>query len=148
MNDYREYLRSIPKVDEVMKIKKLADLAEQGSRTEAVETVRRLTEKLRREILCAAADVETDGQKSGDSQAFCIPTAEELAEQAAALLEKQPGTHLRRVINATGVVLHTNLGRAVLPETAVRAAAEAAGYTTNLEYDLENGTRGSRDAHV
>ena len=148
MNDYREYLRSIPKVDEVMKIKKLADLAEQGSRTEAVETVRSLTEKLRQKILSAAADAETNGQKSGDSQAFCIPTAEELADQAAALLEKQPGAHLRRVINATGVVLHTNLGRAVLPETAARAAAEAAGYPSNLEYDLDNGTRGSRHAHV
>ena len=138
MDDYREYLRSIPKVDEVMKIKKLADLAEQGSRTEAVETVRSLTEKLRHQILRAAADTGTNGQKSGDSRAFCIPTAEELAEQAAALLEKQPGTHLRRVINATGVVLHTNLGRAVLPETAVRAAAEAAGFSSNLEYDLDN----------
>ena len=148
MDDYREYLRSIPKVDEVMKIKKLADLAEQGSRTEAVETVRSLTEKLRHQILRAAADTGTNGQKRGDSRAFCIPPAEELAEQAAALLEKQPGTHLRRVINATGVVLHTNLGRAVLPETAVRAAAEAAGFSSNLEYDLDNGTRGSRHAHV
>ena len=63
MDDYREYLRSIPKVDEVMKIKKLADLAEKGSRTEAVETVRRLTEKLRREILVQLRPGETPASR-------------------------------------------------------------------------------------
>ena len=144
MDDYRSLLRSIPKVDEVMKIKNLADLAEQGSRTEVVETVRWMTEKLRLRILGAAADVSD----RGDSPAICVPSAEELAEQAVKYLEKRPETHLRRVINATGVVLHTNLGRAVLPETAARAAAEAARCPSNLEYDLENGERGSRYAHV
>ncbi|MBI3982213.1 MAG: L-seryl-tRNA(Sec) selenium transferase [Gemmatimonadetes bacterium] len=54
---------------------------------------------------------------------------------------------LTRVINATGVVLHTNLGRAPLAAAATTALAEAAGYST-LEYDLEDGTRGSRQDHV
>lgn len=142
MEDFRAYLRSIPKVDEVMKVKKLADLAEQGSRTEAVETVRRMTEELRQKILRAA-----EGKTSGGNE-LCVPSAEELAALAAEALKAQPARHLRRVINATGIVLHTNLGRAVLPEAAVRAAAEAAGLPSNLEYDLEEGGRSSRHSHV
>jgi L-seryl-tRNA(Ser) seleniumtransferase len=67
----------------------------------------------------------------------------DVAELAASLA--QP--HLRRVINATGVVLHTNLGRAPLAEPAAAAALEAArGYST-LEYDLARGARGSRHDH-
>ncbi|MFL5868829.1 MAG: L-seryl-tRNA(Sec) selenium transferase [Thermoleophilaceae bacterium] len=55
---------------------------------------------------------------------------------------------LRRVINATGVIVHTNLGRAPLPQEAARAAGEAGSGYTNLEYDLEAGKRGSRQDHV
>jgi L-seryl-tRNA(Ser) seleniumtransferase len=54
---------------------------------------------------------------------------------------------LKRVINATGVVLHTNLGRAPLADTAIRAVEGALGYST-LEFDLEGGTRGSRQDHI
>lgn len=56
--------------------------------------------------------------------------------------------HLRRVINGTGVVLHTNLGRALLSETAINQVIEAAACYTNLEYDIEGGQRGSRHSHV
>ena len=142
MEDYRAYLRSIPKVDEVMKVKALADLAELGFRAEAVELVRQMTEGLRQKILSAA---EAEADSAND---IYVPSAEKLAVQAAEALNKRPPRHLRRVINATGVVLHTNLGRAVLPEAAVRAAAEAAGFPSNLEYDLESGGRGSRHSHV
>jgi L-seryl-tRNA(Ser) seleniumtransferase len=78
-------------------------------------------------------------------------SAPEPGELAAAVAERAArlaAPSLRRVINATGVVLHTNLGRAPLPAAAVeRVAAVAAGYS-NLEYDIESGRRGTRAAHL
>ena len=78
-----------------------------------------------------------------------IPEAAEAVEAfaASALLSQSRGS-LRPVINATGVVIHTNLGRAPLAEAAIaRMTGMARGYS-NLEYDLETGTRGSRTVHA
>jgi L-seryl-tRNA(Ser) seleniumtransferase len=72
----------------------------------------------------------------------------DLTSRARRLLAELERPSLRRVINATGVIVHTNLGRAPLPEAARAAiAATTAGYS-NLELDLETGARGSRHAHV
>ncbi len=75
-------------------------------------------------------------------------TASEIAESAQRALEEQLRPPLRRVINATGVVIHTNLGRAPVSEAAARAMSEAAGGYSNLEYDLDRGVRGSRANHL
>ncbi len=76
-----------------------------------------------------------------------VPDVTELAQQAQRLLDAQmPG--LRPLFNLTGVVLHTNLGRAVLAEAAVDAAVQAMRHAVALEYDLANGTRGERDDHL
>jgi L-seryl-tRNA(Ser) seleniumtransferase len=86
---------------------------------------------------------------SGAGHATEAGEIDRLIEEAAALrLAREGEPSLRRVINATGVVLHTNLGRAPLGrQAAARVAALAAGYT-NLEYDIANGTRGRRDMHA
>ncbi|MFA9432874.1 L-seryl-tRNA(Sec) selenium transferase [Egicoccus sp. AB-alg2] len=76
-----------------------------------------------------------------------VPRAEELLTAADEALHDRRAGRLTRVVNATGVVLHTNLGRAPLSAAARAAVADAAGYTT-LEYDLQRGTRGSRTRHV
>jgi L-seryl-tRNA(Ser) seleniumtransferase len=71
-----------------------------------------------------------------------------IAREAVARAEERLRPSLRPVVNATGVILHTNLGRAPLPEAAVEAVALAARHYTNLELDLSRGTRGSRMAHL
>jgi L-seryl-tRNA(Ser) seleniumtransferase len=74
----------------------------------------------------------------------------EISEEAVAAAASRllSGRGLRRVVNATGVVLHTNLGRSVLSERATAAVVEAAGSYSNLEYDLASGSRGSRYDHA
>jgi L-seryl-tRNA(Ser) seleniumtransferase len=81
-----------------------------------------------------------------------VPTGAEIASvieaRAGALLAASFRPSLRRVINATGVIIHTNLGRAPLGDAAVARVRELAGGYTNLEYDVHGGHRGARDAHA
>ncbi len=77
-----------------------------------------------------------------------VPTPEQVEQEILRRLEETEPFHLKRVVNATGVVLHTNLGRAPLgAEAAARIAEIAQGYC-NLEYDIDAGKRGSRYSHV
>jgi L-seryl-tRNA(Ser) seleniumtransferase len=90
-----------------------------------------------REAIAAARARVIDGGEAGDVRADALQRA-----RAA----EQP--RLRRVLNATGVIVHTNLGRAPLPEAALEAVREAAAGYSTLEYDVSSGRRGSRHAHV
>jgi L-seryl-tRNA(Ser) seleniumtransferase len=89
-----------------------------------------------REAVAAARARLVEGGELGD-----------LEREAAALAERAQRPSLRPLLNASGVIVHTNLGRAPLAGQAVEAAAMASGYS-NLEYELETGRRGSRQAHV
>jgi len=75
-------------------------------------------------------------------------TGEKIEARVVADVESLLASSLRRIINATGVVLHTNLGRAPLAASAVAAIAESAPRYSNLEYDVESGQRGKRDVHT
>jgi len=76
------------------------------------------------------------------------PTVEAIAAAVAERLAAALGPSLRPVLNLTGTILHTNLGRAPRPEAAIAAIAQAARGNVNLEYDIDSGRRGDRDAHL
>jgi len=83
--------------------------------------------------------------RAGDAASL---SDEDWAVRCVARLEREAKSSLRPVFNLTGTVLHTNLGRALLPESAVTAVAALLSRPCNLEYDLERGGRGDRDDHV
>jgi len=129
-----QLLRQLPQVDELRRTPALAKLC----LTYAEQTV---TESIRQEISALR-----QGILAGEITA--LPEKNVLCERIAARLEKDALPSMREVINATGVVLHTNLGRACLSEQAAAAAANAARRYSNLEYDLTSGGRGLRYTHV
>ena len=104
-----------------------------------VDAVRAVLERLRAEILAG-------GESAAAQAADLTPAA--LVPWVARLLEAAVTPSLRRVINATGVVVHTNLGRALLPRAAVEAVVTAAMSYSDLEYSLARGERASRQDHV
>jgi L-seryl-tRNA(Ser) seleniumtransferase len=124
-------LRELPSVDELMARPTVAALAAEHGRAIVLRSARQALAGLRREI--------ADGAELGvgDIEARVRGTV-------AAALEPS----LRRVINATGVVLHTNLGRAPLSNEAASAIGATSTRYTNLEYDVAAGKRGRRDVHT
>ena len=130
--DKNQLLRALPKVDEVLRQPAVAAL--ELPLPVLTDLVRSRIDTLRRQVLEGA--VQT------------LPAMDALCGTICAAAKAAAKPSLRPVINATGITLHTNLGRACLSERAVAAAAAAArGYST-LEYDLESGERGSRYVHV
>ena len=124
--------REIPAVNDVLRHQDISDLIEKRSHESVVEIVR--------EELAAARSVVAAG---GDPPAL-VAVARSVARNAASRWKRWPET----VINATGVILHTNLGRAPLSDESIEAASLAAAGYSDLEFDLESGKRGSRQAHI
>jgi len=125
-------LRDLPSVSAVLDQAEAALLVGRFGRVAAVEAIR------------AVADDAREAMRAGAA----APAAPELVLQALALLEVRDRSGLRPLFNLTGVVLHTNLGRAVLAEAAIEAATAAMRDAVALEYDLASGRRGERDDHV
>jgi len=125
-------LRKLPSVEKVLQNPEMQAAISKDGRLLAVESVRRVLDEARREI--------EGGQP--------CPTQETIVDRVLTELASSGQPTLRRAINATGVIIHTNLGRAPLSEEA-RAAMDlvARGYS-NLEYDLAAGSRGSRYVHA
>ena len=133
----RPELRALPSVDEVLRRPEVQSLASRSGRAAVVEAVREALKELRAEISSAALDAG-----SVESRIDALPAT---VEQH---LHRSLAYSLRPVINATGVILHTNLGRAPLGKTVLQHVAEVAGGYSNLEFDLHTGERGKRDKHV
>ncbi len=135
----KEALRKIPSVEEVLSRQEMVNLLKSHPRAVVVEAVRRGLGQLREEILREREAFATN-EKSFTFEALLPRFMTEID------LLVQP--KLRRTINATGIVIHTNLGRAPLHPLALKQIVEVAKAYSNLEYDLVRGERGDRYAHV
>jgi L-seryl-tRNA(Ser) seleniumtransferase len=135
------YLRLLPSIDRLLRTKQAVELRQALGSDRVTAAARRVTDELRREIQEGAMPA---GDPGNDLK-------EQLLERAIRRLEntckQESQAGIRPVINATGVILHTNLGRAPLSERARAAVTAAAGYCT-LEYDPSKGARGRRGANV
>ena len=130
----KELLRKIPKVDELLRSPALAEAIEEYGDRAVTEAIRAELDALRQGIL--------------NQQITGMPELTELCQQIGRRVRRASLPSFRQVINGTGIILHTNLGRACLSETAAHAVYEAAKSYSNLEYDLATGKRGSRYSHV
>jgi L-seryl-tRNA(Ser) seleniumtransferase len=118
----------------------------QHPRAIVVDAVRAVIDSRREKILSMDKTDETGMQtQAGESVSL---SRESLSGDIDAWVEEQLKPSMRKLVNATGVVIHTNLGRSILSESAVKAVARAASNYSNLEFDLEKGERGSRHSHI
>lgn len=126
-------LRELPSIDELLAVEPLLSIGEGSGHSTALRIARSSIETLRREILA-------DSLHQNREQLVAA-----LSTIAGEIFDRERSAKVRRVINATGVVIHTNLGRSVLSESARQAVANNSGYCA-LEYDLISGSRGKRGA--
>ena len=131
-----ESLRALPSVEEVVEIPDLAGVIEDFGRGLVVDSARVVIDRFRRDIL-AGREPDADALKPAG-------LARAVADEAATVFLPS----LKRLVNASGVVVHTNLGRSVLAPEAIDAVVQAATSYSNLEYNLEAGKRGSRHDHI
>ena len=129
-------LRQIPSIDELLAQPRLAALSRRVDRNLVVEVARAVLADLRSRIA---------GDSNWTALGLNAASVEELISNE---VERILSRSLQPVINATGVILHTNLGRAPLTETALDEFRRSATQYSNLEYDLEAGARGKRDVHT
>lgn len=132
-----ELFRKLPSVDDVMHGPAFHSLASSHGHDPVVDATRAVLARLRQEI--------TSGLLDKDALELALAG---LAGAVETQLRQSLGYSLRYVINATGVILHTNLGRAPLGDAAIEHIRETAASYSNLEFDLTIGTRGKRDVHV
>lgn len=128
----QNHLRNLPSVDTLLQDHTLRDLEQRCGHTLVVEACRDAIQAARQSVLAGAE----------------APMPALLIDDICARVERAASPTLAPVINATGVIIHTNLGRAPLSQDAIAAMQKAAQGYTNLEYDLAAGERGSRHVHA
>jgi L-seryl-tRNA(Ser) seleniumtransferase len=126
---------NIPSIDRLLNSTAFASLLAQFGRTQVVTQLREHVDSLRQAALAGTLDTASLHEET-------------IAASLRTRLQARSAFALRPVFNLTGTVLHTNLGRAVLPEEAVTAVLQSMRAPVNLEYDLETGRRGERDTLV
>lgn len=134
MEEKQALLRQLPSVHEVLQTETAQKLMQSLPRTIVTEAVRKVIDKIRNQIL------------SGNGVE--VATAEQIAQQAQSVLWREVIPIMPRVINATGIIIHTGLGRSLLSERAVRRLVEVAIHPCALEVDEVTGERSFRDLRV
>lgn len=134
MENMQKILRGLPKIDELLLDEQLIFFMETTPRAVVVNAAREIIDTMRKQILA--------GELSE------IPSRAAIIEDICDTVNGKKKRNLRTLVNATGVVLHTNLGRANLCKTAVESVLSVADSYSNLEYDVKKGARGSRHDHV
>ena len=132
MNVDQEQFRLLPSVDELLHSDSGQQLVQRFSRSMTLQAVRASIAHARAQI----------------RQGASCPSSDEILTVAEHILDESQRPNLQPVINATGVIINTNLGRSPLSQEALQAVQRVAGGYTNLEYELEAGERGSRHSHV
>lgn len=135
--DKPELFRELPSVDEIVRSRDAAALAETHGTAATTDAARAVVTRLREEIASGLLD----------SAALRL-ALDGVGQAVEAQLRRALSLSLRPVINASGVILHTNLGRAPLAEAALAHVRETAIGYSNLEFEVESGERGKRDVHV
>ena len=135
--DIETKLRALPSVDQLLQRPRIAERINGGGRNLVLAEVRRALDGMR-------ASIRDDASSHSQEQQLIEEAEKRVIEQ----LDEIDTPSLQAVINATGVVLHTNLGRAPLSEQAIESIRRTAGGFSNLEYDLNSGKRGKRDVHA
>jgi L-seryl-tRNA(Ser) seleniumtransferase len=133
----KEALRNLPAVDRVLELSKSDPFFEEVPRSVLIRSIRSVLDNRRRQI------IEQDPAQIDEllADAAVVTGVKDLARQAQSL-------NLRATVNATGIVIHTNLGRSLLAETAIEHLCAVGRRYSNLEFDLDKGRRGSRYANV
>jgi len=134
MTSKSDLLRSIPKVDDILNNPEIVQICEHSSHVIVVDCIRKVLDEIRNDILS-----EKISFNYNDAQ---------IIKMIIESINKASKYSLCKVINGTGVVLHTNLGRAILGQKAIDAVISAAQNYSTLEYDVESGKRGLRYQHV
>ena len=127
--------RSIPKVDVLLEDKKIISLIEKYHRDVVVDVIREEIEKIREEI------------KTNNDFDFINKKINNLVENISKSVEKTYSYNIRKVINGTGTILHTNLGRSIISKKHANYLSDIVTSYSNLEYNLEDGKRGERYSH-
>ncbi|MGC2694998.1 MAG: L-seryl-tRNA(Sec) selenium transferase [Candidatus Angelobacter sp.] len=130
--------RILPSVDEVLKSAELAELQVHEGQAVVTDSVRAVLANLR-------AEINSNTLRNRESVILAVA---HLPQAVSRHLQRSMEFSLQPVINATGVILHTNLGRAPLAESAIKRIVEIVGGYSNLEFDISAGERGKRDVHV
>jgi len=133
--DKNNYYRNIPKVDTIMEIDEIKNLSEQYTRELVLQSVRKVTDDLREFI--------NNSKNEDDIKHMMSNVTIDIIKD----VNKYTSHNMKKVINATGTILHTNLGRAVISDDVAETVKKLVTSYSNLEYDLEAGKRGSRYSH-